>query len=65
MTPIEESTATLDTTRIDDTRIASVRPLMTPALMLEEQLPVIPCAPEHTVRVVRARTSASVLRGQG
>ena len=30
---------TLDTTRIDDTRIGAVRPLITPAL-LEEKLPV-------------------------
>jgi 3-deoxy-7-phosphoheptulonate synthase len=38
-TPIEEST--LDTTRIDDVRIAAVRALVSPAVLLEE-LPVTP-----------------------
>ena len=33
--------ATLDTTRIDDTRIAAVRALVSPAVLLEE-LPVTP-----------------------
>jgi 3-deoxy-7-phosphoheptulonate synthase len=38
-----QSLATLDTTRIDDTRIGAVRPLITPAL-LQEWLPTPPAA---------------------
>jgi 3-deoxy-7-phosphoheptulonate synthase len=50
------STSTHDTTRIDDTRIRAVRPLMTPAL-LEERLPV-PSAAQALVRRSRAAISA-------
>ena len=53
--------STHDTTRIDDTRIAAVRPLMTPAL-LEEQLP-IPEAAQALVEASRAAISR-VLQGQ-
>ena len=53
--------STHDTTRIDDTRIAAVRPLMTPAL-LEEQLP-IPEAAQALVETSRAAISR-VLQGQ-
>jgi 3-deoxy-7-phosphoheptulonate synthase len=53
--------STQDKTRIDDTRIASVRPLMTPAL-LEEQLPA---SPAHLALVERSRQDISnVLRGK-
>src|SRR3990167_7151398 len=59
------STTTLltthDTTRIDDTRIGAVRPLITPAL-LEEKLPV-PAAAEALVESSRAAISR-VLHGQ-
>ena len=51
---------TLDTTRIDDTRIGAVRPLITPAL-LEEKLPV-PAAAQALVE--NSRTAISkVLHG--
>lgn len=53
--------STHDTTRIDDTRIRAVRPLMTPAL-LEELLPV-PAAAQALVKQSRAAISA-VLQGQ-
>lgn len=53
--------STHDTTRIDDTRIRAVRPLMTPAL-LEELLPV-PQAAQALVERSRAAISA-VLHGQ-
>ncbi len=53
--------STQDKTRIDDTRIASVRPLMTPAL-LEERLPALPA---HLALVERSRQDISnVLQGQ-
>lgn len=53
--------STHDTTRIDDTRIRAVRPLMTPAL-LEELLPV-PAVAQALVKQSRAAISA-VLQGQ-
>ena len=53
--------STQDKTRIDDTRIASVRPLMTPAL-LEERLPATPA---HLALVEASRQAISrVLQGQ-
>ena len=52
---------TLDTTRIDDTRIGAVRPLVTPAL-LEEKLPV-PAAAQALVEDSRAAIS-KILHGQ-
>jgi 3-deoxy-7-phosphoheptulonate synthase len=53
--------STQDKTRIDDTRIASVRPLMTPAL-LEERLPATPA---HLALVERSRQAISdVLHGR-
>ncbi len=52
--------ATLDTTRIDDTRIAAVRALVSPAVLLEE-LPVTPAA-EQLVEQARGDI-ARVLRG--
>ncbi len=54
-------TATHDTTRIDDTRISRVRPLLTPAL-LEEKLPV-PEAAEQLVEASRAAISR-ILHGE-
>ena len=45
--------STCDTTRIDDTRIGAVRPLITPAL-LEEWLP----APQHTLALVESSRAA-------
>ena len=53
--------STIDTTRIDDTRIGAVRPLITPAL-LEEKLPV----PETAQALVEQSRSAisRVLHGQ-
>jgi 3-deoxy-7-phosphoheptulonate synthase len=50
------STSTHDSTRIDDTRIRAVRPLITPAL-LEERLPV-PLAAQQLVQRSRAAISA-------
>lgn len=52
---------TLDTTRIDDTRIGAVRPLITPAL-LEERLPV----PDTALALVESSRAAisRVLHGQ-
>ncbi|MBP8136133.1 MAG: 3-deoxy-7-phosphoheptulonate synthase [Rhodoferax sp.] len=55
------SLSTHDTTRIDDTRISAVRPLITPAL-LEETLPV-PDAAQALVEGSRAAISR-VLHGQ-
>ena len=55
------SLSTHDTTRIDDTRISAVRPLITPAL-LEETLPV-PGAAQALVEGSRAAIS-HVLHGQ-
>ena len=52
---------THDTTRIDDTRIGAVRPLLTPAL-LEEKLPV-PDAAQALVEASRAEIS-DVLHGK-
>ena len=53
--------STQDKTRIDDTRIALVRPLMTPAL-LEERLPA---TPGHLALVEASRQAISnVLQGQ-
>jgi 3-deoxy-7-phosphoheptulonate synthase len=52
---------THDTTRIDDTRIGAVRPLITPAL-LEEKLPV-PNAAQELVETSRAAIS-KVLHGR-
>jgi 3-deoxy-7-phosphoheptulonate synthase len=52
--------ATLDTTRIDDVRIAAVRALVSPAVLLEE-LPVTP-AVESLVETTRQRIAA-VLHG--
>ena len=53
--------STQDKTRIDDTRIASVRPLMTPAL-LEERLPATPA---HLALVEASRQAISdVLHGR-
>ena len=49
------SLTTHDTTRIDDTRIGAVRPLITPAL-LEEKLPV-PGAAQALVESSRAAIS--------
>ena len=60
MSDTRAATTTQDTTRIDDVRIAAVRPLITPAL-LQEQLPV-----DHglAMQVAIARQAiASVLRG--
>ena len=55
------SASTHDTTRIDDTRIAAVRPLITPAL-LQEWLPTPPAAEEL---VAHSRQQISrVLHGQ-
>jgi 3-deoxy-7-phosphoheptulonate synthase len=51
---------TLDSTRTDDTRIAAVRPLVTPAL-LEEALPA---QPHHLALVERSRADiGAMLRG--
>jgi 3-deoxy-7-phosphoheptulonate synthase len=53
--------ATLDTTRIDDVRIAAVRALVSPAVLLEE----LPVTPEIEALVERSRQAISaVLQGQ-
>jgi 3-deoxy-7-phosphoheptulonate synthase len=53
--------ATLDTTRIDDVRIAAVRALVSPAVLLEE----LPVTPEIEALVERSRKAiGAVLRGQ-
>ncbi len=53
--------ATLDTTRIDDTRIAAVRALVSPAVLLEE----LPVTPAIEALVENTRTAISrVLHGQ-
>ena len=53
--------STQDKTRIDDTRIASVRPLMTPALLEE----LLPASPAHLALVERSRQDISnVLQGK-
>ena len=54
-TPITAPLTTHDTTRIDDTRIGAVRPLVTPAL-LEEALPA-PTAAQALVESSRAAIS--------
>ncbi len=59
--PSAAESGTLDTTRIDDLRIAAVRPLITPAL-LQEWLPTPPAA-QQLVEDSRAAI-ASVLAGQ-
>ena len=59
-TPITAPPTTHDTTRIDDTRIGAVRPLVTPAL-LEEALPA-PSAAQALVESSRAAISR-VLHG--
>jgi 3-deoxy-7-phosphoheptulonate synthase len=53
--------ATQDTTRIDDTRIGAVRPLISPALLLDE-LPV-PATTQALVEASRAQI-ADVLKGR-
>jgi 3-deoxy-7-phosphoheptulonate synthase len=58
---IETTLSTVDTTRIDDTRIGAVRPLITPAL-LEEKLPV-PAQAQTLVEQSRAAIS-KILHGQ-
>jgi 3-deoxy-7-phosphoheptulonate synthase len=50
--PTIEESGTHDTTRVDDVRIASVRPLLTPAVLLED-LPATPGV-EALVQVTRA-----------
>ena len=50
--PSIEESGTHDTTRVDDVRIASVRPLLTPAVLLED-LPAPPDV-EALVQVTRA-----------
>ncbi len=53
--------ATLDTTRIDDTRIAAVRALVSPAVLLEE----LPVTPEIENLIERTRDAiGAVLQGQ-
>jgi len=53
--------ATLDTTRIDDVRIAAVRALVSPALLLEE----LPVTPEVESLIERSRQAiGAVLQGQ-
>jgi 3-deoxy-7-phosphoheptulonate synthase len=53
--------ATLDTTRIDDVRIAAVRALVSPAVLLEE----LPVTPEVEALVERSRrTISAVLQGR-
>ena len=59
--PSIEESGTQDTTRVDDLRIASVRPLLTPAVLLED-LPATP-AVEALVQVTRAAIGA-VLHGR-
>jgi hypothetical protein len=58
--PSIEESGTHDTTRVDDVRIAFVRPLLTPAVLLED-LPATP-AIEALVQVTRAAIG-SVLHG--
>ena len=53
--------STQDTTRIDDTRIGAVRPLISPALLLDE----LPVPPEVQTLVERSRIEvANVLHGR-
>ncbi|MDE2276071.1 MAG: 3-deoxy-7-phosphoheptulonate synthase, partial [Burkholderiales bacterium] len=58
---VGQRTPTRDTTRIDDTRIEAVRPLITPALLMER----LPGSAATLVLVERSREAiAAVLRGQ-
>jgi 3-deoxy-7-phosphoheptulonate synthase len=59
--PSVEESGTQDTTRVDDLRIASVRPLLTPAVLLED----LPATPEieALVQVTRAAIGG-VLHGR-
>lgn len=53
--------ATQDTTRIDDVRIGAVRPLISPALLLDE----LPVSPEVQAHVEASRTAiTAALNGQ-
>lgn len=53
--------ATQDTTRIDDVRIGAVRPLISPALLLDE----LPVSPEVQAQVEASRTAiTNVLNGR-
>jgi len=53
--------STLDTTRIDDVRIRAVRPLISPALLVDE----LPVPGDTLVRIERARSQiADVLHGR-
>jgi 3-deoxy-7-phosphoheptulonate synthase len=53
--------ATQDTTRIDDVRIGAVRPLISPALLLDE----LPVSPEVQAHVETSRTAiTNVLQGR-
>src|SRR5690606_35545438 len=58
---VGQADSTQDTTRIDDTRISAVRPLISPAL-LQDELPVTP-AVQALVEQSRARI-ADVLHGR-
>ncbi len=58
--PVAVPLSTHDTTRIDDTRIGAVRPLITPALLNEW----LPTPPEAQALVERSRAALSrVLHG--
>ena len=53
--------ATQDTTRIDDVRIGAVRPLISPALLLDE----LPVSPEVQAQVETSRAAiTNVLQGR-
>lgn len=57
----DRETSTQDTTRIDDVRISAVRPLISPALLLDE----LPVTPELQLLVERSRRQiANVLHGR-
>ncbi len=59
--PSIEESGTQDTTRVDDLRIASVRPLLTPAVLLED----LPATPEIEALVQVTRTAiGGVLHGR-
>ena len=61
MTPMPNLKRTADSTRTDDLRIAAVRPLIAPALLLER----VPVPTEALERVARARVEiADVLHGR-
>ncbi len=58
---VGQRTSTRDTTRIDDTRIEAVRPLITPALLMEK----LPGSTATLAGVERSRDAiAAILRGQ-